>query len=83
MSRTVSPTVFRERGFRFFFFSREEERIHVHVHCAAGEAKYWLVPRIELARSYGLSATQLARIRKIVEAHENELINAWHSHFES
>ncbi len=57
--------------------------MHVHVHCAAGEAKYWLEPGIELARSHGLSATQLARIRKIVEAHENELIHAWHSHFRS
>ena len=52
-----------------------------HVHCAAGEAKYWLEPGIKLARSHGLSATQLARIRKIIEAHEIELINAWRSHF--
>lgn len=55
--------------------------MHVHVHCADGEAKYWLEPGIALARSHGLSATQLARIRKIVEAHEIELINAWRSHF--
>jgi hypothetical protein len=55
--------------------------MHVHVHCAAGEAKYWLEPGIKLARSHGLSATQLARIRKIIEAHEIELINAWLSHF--
>jgi hypothetical protein len=77
----VSPTVFRERGFRFFFFSREEERMHVHIHCAVGEAKYWLEPTIELARNHGLSPPQLAKIREIVEAHENELINAWNSHF--
>ncbi|MFN7338865.1 MAG: DUF4160 domain-containing protein, partial [bacterium] len=29
----MSPTVFREDGYRFFFFSREETRMHVHVHC--------------------------------------------------
>ena len=28
----MSPTVFRAKGFRFFFFSREEPRMHVHVH---------------------------------------------------
>ena len=77
----MSPTVFRERGFRFFFFSREEERMHVHVHCAGGEAKYWLEPRLELATNYGLSARQLTKIRAIVEEREDELINAWNAHF--
>ncbi len=79
----MSPTIFRERGFRFFFFSLEEKRRHVHVHCADGEAKYWLEPGIELARNHGLSVQQLARIKEIVEEHENELINAWNSHFGS
>jgi hypothetical protein len=32
----VSPTVLRVRGFRFYFFSREEPRMHVHVHHANG-----------------------------------------------
>ena len=30
----MSPTVFREKGYRFFFFSREEPRAHVHIHCS-------------------------------------------------
>ncbi|NJN37011.1 MAG: DUF4160 domain-containing protein [Nitrospiraceae bacterium] len=29
-------------GFRFYFFSREEARMHVHVYCDRGEAKFWL-----------------------------------------
>ena len=37
------------RALRFFFFSREEERLHIHVQSANGEAKYWLDPGIELA----------------------------------
>ncbi len=36
----MSPTVFRERGFRFLFFLREEPRLHVHVQRADGEAKF-------------------------------------------
>ena len=47
----MSPTVFREQGYRFFFFSREEQRMHVHVLSADGEAKFWLEPEIELARA--------------------------------
>jgi len=45
----MSPTVFREKGIRFFLFSREETRMHVHVNSSEGEAKFWLEPQIELA----------------------------------
>jgi hypothetical protein len=51
----MSPTVFRDGPFRFFF-SREEERLHIHVESADGEAKFWLEPKIELARNHELSA---------------------------
>ncbi|MGD9164083.1 MAG: DUF4160 domain-containing protein [Chromatiales bacterium] len=47
----MSPTVFKEKGYRFFFFSREEERPHVHVISADGEAKFWLEPDIEIAKN--------------------------------
>lgn len=49
----MSPTVFREKGYRFFFFSREEPRMHVHVVSGDGEAKFWLEPELELAKNYG------------------------------
>ncbi|MAC48084.1 MAG: hypothetical protein CMI12_14740, partial [Oceanospirillum sp.] len=26
----MAPTIFSEHGYRFFFFSREESRMHVH-----------------------------------------------------
>ncbi|MFN2399931.1 MAG: DUF4160 domain-containing protein [Gemmatimonadaceae bacterium] len=45
----VSPTVLRVRGYRLYFFSREEPRAHVHVQHASGEAKFWLDPQVELA----------------------------------
>ena len=77
----MSPTIFRESGFRFFFFSREEERRHVHVYGSDGEAKFWLEPEITLAKNYELSDPQLARIRKIVEDHKDELISTWDSYF--
>jgi hypothetical protein len=55
--------------------------MHVHVSCADGEAKFWLDPAVELARNHGLSTIQLARIKRIVETHENELIHAWNDYF--
>jgi len=50
----VSPTIFRAGGFRFYFFSREETRMHVHAQSGDGEAKFWLEPEIELAVNYNL-----------------------------
>ena len=77
----MSPTVFRERGYRFFFFSLEESRMHVHVRSPDGEAKFWLEPNVELARNYRLSDVQLRQVQTIVEAHRDELVTAWNKYF--
>lgn len=68
-SRQMSPTVFWEHGYRFFFFSREEERMHVHKVSADGEAKFWLEPDIELAKNYRYTRRQLKEIESLIEAH--------------
>ncbi|VAW53980.1 hypothetical protein MNBD_GAMMA07-1591 [hydrothermal vent metagenome] len=79
----MSPTVFKEKGYRFFFFSREESRMHVHVVSGDGEAKFWLEPEIELAKNYNYTRRQLKEIETLVEVHSNELISAWKQHFSS
>ena len=78
----MSPTVFRWKGYRFFFFSREEERMHVHVYHGEGEAKFWLEPEIAIARNYGLRGSQITQLTQIVEEHRDELIAAWRVHFQ-
>lgn len=77
----MSPTVFRHKGYRFFFFSREETRMHIHVSCADGEAKFWIEPIVALAEHYDLSAKQIKEIQKIVEEHASEITKAWKTHF--
>jgi len=79
----LSPTIFREDGFRFFFFSREESRLHVHAFCAEGEAKFWLEPRIDLAQNYGLNDRQLRSAEELIRKHEQEIRAAWRKHFGS
>jgi len=78
---SMAPTIYREKGYRFFFFSREETRMHVHVACADGEAKFWLEPQLELARNYRLTRTSLREVEAIIEEHENEFKAAWRKHF--
>jgi hypothetical protein len=77
----LTPTVFYEGRYRFFFFSREETRMHVHVSCSDGEAKFWLDPIVSLAASYGLTPRQLNRLQKLVEEHKDEIKNSWKEHF--
>lgn len=55
--------------------------MHIHVDSADGEAKYWINPEIELARSHGLSERELTRLRKLVEEHEDDIRTAWNKHF--
>jgi hypothetical protein len=77
----MSPTVFRIGSFRFYFFSREEEKMHVHVVSPDGEAKFWIEPIVGLAAYSGFSERQLKRLQRLVEEHRGEIAKAWQDHF--
>ena len=77
----MAPTVFREGSFRFFFFSREETRKHIHVSHTDGEAKFWIEPEIELAMSQGMSPKQISVALDLVKLHYEDILHAWNSHF--
>ena len=79
----MSPTIFRYRNYRFFFFSREEKRIHIHVFSPDGEAKIWIEPNIELAVNKGLKNTEINDILKVVKERENEIRESWNKRFPS
>ena len=75
------PTVLRIGEYRFFFFSREETRMHIHVISPNGEAKFWLIPEVELARSTKFSPRQLREIEKLVREHRELFLDAWKEYF--
>jgi hypothetical protein len=79
----MSPTVFRKGKYRFFFFSREETREHIHIVSPEGEAKFWVEPIVALANYKGLTARQLNNLQKIVEEHKHEIKEAWKNHIRS
>jgi hypothetical protein len=78
----MSPTGLRVRGYRFYFYSREQTRPHVHVQHASGEAKSWLDPKVALANDYGLSEARAAVAVRIAREHEDDIRAAWRAHFE-
>lgn len=65
---------------RFFFFSLEESRIHIHIRQAGKKAKVWLDPEITLAESQGFSSSEIANIIKEVEEHEQLIREKRHCH---
>ena len=77
----MTPSIFRVKGYRFYFLSNEEDRIHIHVTCENGEAKFWLEPIVSLAIHHRLNAKKLGEIQGIIEEHKNEIIQAWRKHF--
>ncbi len=74
------PTVFNEKGFRFFF-SNEEDRMRVHVHNADGEMKIWMEPEIETACSAGMSAKDEKEALSLAVARKEEIRDAWNRYF--
>ncbi len=77
----MPPTVFIVKKFRFFFNSREEERMHVHIQTPDGVAKFWLEPIVSLDSYHNVSSRALKEISKIVEGRQNEIKRAWKKHF--
>jgi hypothetical protein len=78
------PVVFRERGFRFFFYSNEgnpREPAHVHVEKDDVEAKFWLKPEVLLAYNDGYDARTLRELLEIVEANQGLIERAWDEFF--
>ncbi len=60
------PTVYRYRGYRFFFYMADHyEPPHIHVEKADAAAKFWLSP-IALAFNAGFTQRQLGGIEKVV-----------------
>ena len=77
----MSPTVLQQGPYRFYFNSREETRMHIHVESPDGRAKFWLVPFVSLADFRDLKQHELREIQQIVEQNEEVFTDAWKKHF--
>lgn len=77
----MSPSVFFYKSYRFFFYSREESRKHVHVVSTWGESKFWLEPAPEQVKNRGHTRSQIKELMAVIEEHRHEFIAAWQHHF--
>ena len=78
------PEIFRERGFRFFFYSNEgfpREPVHIHVEKDEVEAKFWFFPEVQLAYNYGYTARTLRELAALVDRNRDRIERAWSEYF--
>lgn len=76
------PTVFEINGYRFFFYSNENnEPIHIHVSKAGAEAKYWIEPEPEEVYSYGFKVKERKEIKQLVKDNTGIITKSWNEYF--
>jgi hypothetical protein len=75
------PTVLKIGPYRFFFVSLDrEEPPHIHVRRENMVAKFWLDP-ISLQQAGGFNRTELNTTGKLVQEHQQTLLEAWYEFF--
>ena len=76
----MSPVFKRESEYTFKIYSNEEERMHIHVLYENKEAKYWLEPKVELAKNSGIPEHKLNEIKKLVEKYADRFKEQFREH---
>ncbi|WP_342220884.1 DUF4160 domain-containing protein [Candidatus Fukatsuia endosymbiont of Tuberolachnus salignus] len=78
------PVILRFKGYTFFFYSNEgnpRESLHIHVRNAGNEAKFWLMPMVQLARNDGFNARELKELNDVIEQHKKLFEETWNEYF--
>lgn len=75
------PELFRMFGMSFFFFSNDHLPIHVHVSNSDGEAKFQVLPEIELIGNDGMKRKDIRLAESIIEENADLIIKRWKEFF--
>jgi len=78
------PTIYRHKGYRFFFFSNEgypNEPAHIHVRKGSQTAKFWLEPKVILEHSYEMSPSELKELEEVIREKQESFKEAWNACF--
>jgi hypothetical protein len=76
------PAIADVGPYRLFFYSSDgTEPPHVHVRRDRASAKFWLSP-VRLAAARGFDDHEERKVFRIVESHEEQILEAWHGYFD-
>ncbi len=74
----MSPTIFEINGIRFFTYSQEEDRAHVHLRLGDGrKIKIWIEPGIEVANNQPIKDHEISILLKYVEENIDAIRAHW------
>ncbi len=75
------PTVFRWKGYRFVFYSREiGEPPHIHILKNRRQLKIWLSD-LRVARNVGFADHEIGDIVAIAAVNRDLMLEAWNDYF--
>lgn len=78
------PTIFKYKGYRFFFYSNENiplEPCHIHIRKDTSIAKFWVISEVSLASSYGFSAVELRELARVINSKKKLIEDKWNEYF--
>jgi hypothetical protein len=76
------PTLLLLRGFRFFFYSNENnEPIHVHVTKGDANGKVWLEPTVRAEYFMGFTGSEEKDIIGIIQTNSETFKKKWNEYF--
>jgi len=76
------PTVLEINGYKFKFFSNEnDEPAHVRITKGSGNTKIWLEPAVAEEYSYNFTVRERRDMRIMVNENLKTLKKAWHDYF--
>ncbi|GAB1414780.1 hypothetical protein MASR2M117_01860 [Paludibacter sp.] len=76
------PEVFRELGYRFYFYSDDHLPIHIHVSYGNGEAKFDVSGNnVKLMINNGLKVNELKIAKRLIETNVDRIVICWIKYF--
>ena len=75
------PTILRDNGYRFFFFSDEHLPKHIHIEKGDSYVRIELLT-LSVTYSYRISQKEIRKLLKLVEQNKKMMIGAWDKYFD-
>ena len=67
--------------FRFGTRGERSEPPHIHIWRGGAKAKFWLAPKVKVAKARNFRDHELNEIERLVRENRQEFLEAWYAYF--